>query len=507
MPTGLQLFDLSVQTPAAKGQKAVEKCAKPAADEKSTPMDGFAEIMNALLAMPKEQLKDSLSDLDATDLAAGSPGGDTDPPQIEADGKDVTLAELLQLIANMKGVIPQALQSAESGDKPNLLLDMAKAFLQDPQAFARSFAKGKGNSLAPQLAQQVGSKVVPPLARNAIPEEAQLALEGSGQSLVVPVADQRTGKRIIQPADAVKLDSEKKPLDDISLSLKAATPEKATAKASQHQSQGKDFLFQTSDPQTDGTSKQDAVTVKPMLATGLSKTPVADSLPDKEIKSNAKGHPCLSVADVQNAAAATVSDADGVNEEKDLLQKPVSPNGGQQGILSRMVARQDPGGVPISDDKAVMQQDKAAQADVIRQIVQRMSMHTQGSQSKMVIQLKPEFLGNVHMQVVTENHQVTVRMMADSTMVKDIVEQNLQHLRSELLHHGLEIQKFDVFVANDEQGWRGGQQQAGFSDTLNRKQSRSGAEKSKSQRGKVVFNVRNRKQNTPRDLSEIDYFA
>ncbi len=36
------------------------------------------------------------------------------------------------------------------------------------------------------------------------------------------------------------------------------------------------------------------------------------------------------------------------------------------------------------------------------------------------------------------------------------------HLKAELHQHGLEIEKFDVFVGNDNDGWRGGQQQTGF---------------------------------------------
>jgi hypothetical protein len=506
MQTGLQMFDLSVQAPSAKGQKAVGGGAKPTGDEKSKSMDGFAEIMNALLAMPKEQLQNSLSDLDAADLEAMVSDGDTDP-LIETDGQDVTLAELLQLIANMTGEIPREFQSAEAESKPDILLDMAKAFLQDPQAFASRFAKGRGNRAEAQLAQSVGPEVASPQVQEAISEEAQLALEDSGQGQLVAGIEQRTAKRKNLPADMAKLDGEKKSLDDISLALKAAAPEKAASKTAQHQGQGKDFLFQSPDPQTDGASNRDSVDAKPILSTELSKTPVADSVPDKDIKSTEKGHPSLSAADVQKAAVDTASDADEQDIVKHLLQKPVSPGGGQQGILSRVEPGQDPGKVTKSDGPTVIQQDKAAQADVIRQIVQRMSMHTQGTHSKMVIRLKPEFLGNVHMHVVTENHQVTVRMMADSTLVKDIVEQNLQHLRSELLHHGLEIQKFDVFVANDDQGWRSGQEQAGFNDNLNRKQSRSGGGKSKRQRGKVAFEIRDGKQNIQRDLSEIDYFA
>lgn len=106
--------------------------------------------------------------------------------------------------------------------------------------------------------------------------------------------------------------------------------------------------------------------------------------------------------------------------------------------------------------------DKHSQTDVIRQIVQRMTLRSERRQSQMVIRLKPDFLGNVRLQVTTEGQQVMVRMEAESTAIKEIVEQNMAHLKAELHQHGLEIEKFDVFVGNDNDGWRSGQQQTGF---------------------------------------------
>jgi flagellar hook-length control protein FliK len=169
--------------------------------------------------------------------------------------------------------------------------------------------------------------------------------------------------------------------------------------------------------------------------------------------------------------------------------------------------RPDQGMAQVTGEKEVLPQDKALQSDVIRQIVQRISMHTQGGQSKMVIHLKPEYLGNVHMQVLTENHQVTVRMMADSIGVKEIVEQNLQHLRAEMQHHGLEIQKFDVFVANDDGGWKSGQEQAGFRESLRQRKQRFDGGKAKVSGAKSISDVGLRKTDNPKNLNEIDYFA
>jgi flagellar hook-length control protein FliK len=111
------------------------------------------------------------------------------------------------------------------------------------------------------------------------------------------------------------------------------------------------------------------------------------------------------------------------------------------------------------------------QNNIIRQIVRRMTLHSSGLKSRMNLQLKPEFLGNVHMQITTEQQQVTVRMTAESIVVKELIEQQIQHLRSELQQHGLEIDKFEVFVGNGSENWKSSQENAAFRRALHRKGS------------------------------------
>ncbi|MGD9365265.1 MAG: flagellar hook-length control protein FliK [Desulfobacteraceae bacterium] len=142
----------------------------------------------------------------------------------------------------------------------------------------------------------------------------------------------------------------------------------------------------------------------------------------------------------------------GRHTQKDTLGPAVhrTPIGSDRGI--EQVALKSEWTPPASETRS----------NVIRQIVQRMTLRTQGSQSTMSIKLKPEFLGNLHMQVSTDNQQVVVRMAAESIAVKEMIEQGLQYLKTELQHHGLQIDKFDVFVANDNGDKNHGQDTAAF---------------------------------------------
>ena len=154
--------------------------------------------------------------------------------------------------------------------------------------------------------------------------------------------------------------------------------------------------------------------------------------------------------------------------------------------------------------------DKESNTDVIRQIVQRMTLRTEKQQSQMTIQLKPDFLGNVRLHVTTENQLVMVRMEAESMVVKDIIEHNMPHLKAELQQHGLEIEKFDVFVGSDNDDSRNGQQQAGLRQGLKRNSNKEKFDEMQNEnkeKDESSSSGDNRKVSKTTNNLEVDYFA
>ena len=99
--------------------------------------------------------------------------------------------------------------------------------------------------------------------------------------------------------------------------------------------------------------------------------------------------------------------------------------------------------------------------DVFDQIVQRTAVHLKNDQGEIRIDLKPEFLGHVRLQIVTENQQVTVRILTELPMVRDMIEGNIQQLKSDLQQQGLQVERVEVAVADDprqqpgRQAWTG----------------------------------------------------
>ena len=105
---------------------------------------------------------------------------------------------------------------------------------------------------------------------------------------------------------------------------------------------------------------------------------------------------------------------------------------------------------------------KPIQTEVLTQIVKKAAFNLKNGQTEVKIDLKPEFLGRIQLKISTENHQVMVRMLTEIPLVKEIIENNINHLKADLQNHGLEIDKFDVFLTRDPDQHENGHENAEF---------------------------------------------
>jgi flagellar hook-length control protein FliK len=119
------------------------------------------------------------------------------------------------------------------------------------------------------------------------------------------------------------------------------------------------------------------------------------------------------------------------------------------------------GGAEKTADSPSVARDKEPHAGVGRtgifdQIVQRAAVQLKNDQGEINIDLKPDFLGRVRMQILTENQQVTVRIVTELATVRDMLETGLNQLKSELQNQGLQVERLEVAVADDQRkrGWQ-----------------------------------------------------
>ena len=89
------------------------------------------------------------------------------------------------------------------------------------------------------------------------------------------------------------------------------------------------------------------------------------------------------------------------------------------------------------------------ESQIFTQIADKAVLHINKGQNEMRLELKPAVLGHLRMHILTENDLVTLRISTQIPMVKEILESNIDQLRTALQDHGLEIEKFDVVVSHD----------------------------------------------------------
>lgn len=86
---------------------------------------------------------------------------------------------------------------------------------------------------------------------------------------------------------------------------------------------------------------------------------------------------------------------------------------------------------------------------VMPQILENLNLRTwKVGQKELKIQLHPEELGRLRMEIGLKDHQVVLKINVENPFVKDLIENNLAQLREGLLDRGLRMDKCSVTVSD-----------------------------------------------------------
>ena len=92
------------------------------------------------------------------------------------------------------------------------------------------------------------------------------------------------------------------------------------------------------------------------------------------------------------------------------------------------------------------------QSNVLGQIVKKAVIGIRDGEKSIKIHLEPEYLGRLELKISITNHQVILKILTDSPLSKEIIENNIIQLKADLNNQGLGTEKIEVFV-NDEPGY------------------------------------------------------
>ena len=145
----------------------------------------------------------------------------------------------------------------------------------------------------------------------------------------------------------------------------------------------------------------------------------------------------------------------------------------------------------------------ALRNQTMEQIVRRAVIQVRDGQHEARIDLKPEFLGHVRMQVITENQQVTVKILTEFGFVKDMIDNNIHQLKADLQQQGLSVDKVDVAVSRDADGNKHSQENADRAKNQQPETDNTGGDNTREENRKP----REHAAQVVDGLLTVDYFA
>jgi hypothetical protein len=128
----------------------------------------------------------------------------------------------------------------------------------------------------------------------------------------------------------------------------------------------------------------------------------------------------------------------------------------------------DPSSESGAEMRTKLSVPKQVQHQILSQIVAKAVLSRKMGQTEMRINIKPEFWGPLQMHIGADSHQLSIRILTELPMVKEMIELHLHQLRASLQQQGLEVESFEVSIMDDSQYDRGHQTGARFLQTRGR---------------------------------------
>lgn len=209
------------------------------------------------------------------------------------------------------------------------------------------------------------------------------------------------------------------------------------------------------------------VTVEKSLEQNLPDEVVENSMPKDATAKN-----------VTEAEAATDSVGNGSTDYDALTQKSVGEQSGndkhsgqetgenqnQNGNLVLQTMKTDVTNASLQQLTEITSAWDVDTQDILKQILDYMRIQVKPDMSNLEMQLHPESLGTLHVQVVSKQGAVTANFITENEAVKAALESQMVQLKESFAEQGVKVEAIEVtvqtheFERNLDQG-RGGQQQ------------------------------------------------
>ncbi|MFH0995966.1 MAG: flagellar hook-length control protein FliK [Pseudomonadota bacterium] len=150
-----------------------------------------------------------------------------------------------------------------------------------------------------------------------------------------------------------------------------------------------------------------------------------------------------SIATMDAFKSANSSDIITGIDDGPQLQPPESGSGDSVANFTREAQMEKTSSANLSS-KEIRPVNQSFQTEVLKQVVEKSASTLKSGQSEIRIDLEPESLGHLRLHVSMENHQVTVKILAENTQVKEMIERQAYLIKNELQHQGIKVDAVNV---------------------------------------------------------------
>jgi len=92
----------------------------------------------------------------------------------------------------------------------------------------------------------------------------------------------------------------------------------------------------------------------------------------------------------------------------------------------------------------------AAKTDILSQVQAKISASAINNTSKMIIQLTPESLGKISIEILNGKDGLSAKLIAQNSQVKDMLEKNIEGLKTALQNQGVNVNSVNIKVGEGE---------------------------------------------------------
>ncbi len=138
-----------------------------------------------------------------------------------------------------------------------------------------------------------------------------------------------------------------------------------------------------------------------------------------------------------------------------IMNDEASPMAGRQGALDQALSfSTSPAGGKVAMASSHATTAPVAATDIFHQdnfhqLVERALFTVRGEHSEARIALKPDHLGHVQLKIVTENNLVTIKIITETPVARDLIDANANQLKTELQQQGLNVGNIEVSVSDE----------------------------------------------------------